>query len=116
SLDQYAASRSRRYSTALAKLGDARKHAIGTFRRLDRQHAGVGHHHGLTHVERTGRVEQSERRRNVGMVAGCGTLAPQRSFRVSALRGDFVYANQPEAVFFEDCRDALEQAIVTAAQ
>ena len=103
-------------STALAKLGDARKHAVGTFRRLDRQHAGVGHHYGLTHVERTGRVEQSKRRRNVGMVARFGTLAPQRPFRHQDVRRDVVCANQPEAVLFENCRDALEQAIVTAAQ
>ena len=70
-LDQYAVSRGRSYSSASAKLRDARKHAVGTFRCLDRQHAGVGHDYRLADVERTGRVEQSKRRRDVGMVARC---------------------------------------------
>ena len=45
-----------------------------------------------------------------------GSLAAQRPLRHQNFRRDFVCANQPEAVLLENCRDALEQAIVAAAQ
>src|SRR5216684_4122208 len=98
------------------KLGNARQHPVGAFRRLDREHALIGHDHGLTDVERTGGVEEREPLGDVGMVALARTLAAERSFRHQDIGRDLVRADQPEAVLLEDLRDARQQMVVAATK
>src|SRR5262249_5358152 len=115
-LDQHASSRGHGDAPALTKFRDAREHAVGTLRGLDREHARIGHNHRLADVERTGCIEQSEPFCNVGTVPLAGTLAPEGSFRHQDFWRDCVRSHEAKAVLFEDRRDAFEQMVIAAAE
>ena len=100
-----------------AQFGDAREHAVGAFRRLDREHVAVGHDHRLPDIERSGGAQKSRAR------ARCRLVARRRRARVpsapSGIRISGATSCAPsmrKPWSSNNPRDAGQQMIVAAAK